>query len=85
MLLSSLDHWYAKDPGIEEVDFRRQVNITTENLKTKKDSLTVGFISKCVESWKEITLDKWILQTVSRGTLLTELKDCTQALRKCFS
>ena len=71
--LSSLDHSYAKDPG-EERDFRKQVNIITENLKTKKDSFTAGSISKCVESWREITSDKWILQTVSKGAS-TELED----------
>ena len=62
----SLDHCRAKDPG-EEVDFRKQINIITENLKTKKDSFTAGSISKCMESWREITSDKWILQTVSKG------------------
>ena len=61
--LSSLDHSYAKDPD-EEVDFRKQVNIVNENLKTKKDSFAADSISKCVGNWREITSDKWILQTV---------------------
>ena len=71
--LSSLDHCYAKDSG-EEVDFRKQVNIVIKNSKTKKDSFTAGFISKCVESCRETTSDKWILQTVSNGASI-ELED----------
>ena len=63
--LSSQDHCCANDLG-KEVDFRKKVNIVTENLKTKKNSFTAGSISKCVESWKEITSDKSILQTVSK-------------------
>ena len=47
--LLSLDNCYAKDPG-KEVGFWKKVNIITENLKTKKDSFTVGSISKCMES-----------------------------------
>ena len=69
----SLDHCYAEDLG-EEVDFRKEINVITENLKTKKDSFTAGSISKCVEIWREITPDKWILQTVSKGAS-TELED----------
>ena len=46
----------------------------TGNFKTKKDSLTAGSICKCVESWTEITSDKWILQTVSNGAS-TKLED----------
>ena len=61
----SLDNCYAKDPG-KELGFRKQVNIITENFKTKKDSFTVDSISKCMESWREVTSDKWILQTVSK-------------------
>ena len=69
----SLDHSHAKDPS-EEVNFRKQVNIIIENLEAKKDSFTAGFISKCVGSWREITSDKWILQTVSKGASI-ELED----------
>ena len=40
----------------QEADFRKQVNIITENLKTKKDSFTAGSISKfmdpSVSLWK---------------------------------
>ena len=71
--LSSLDHCYAKDP-CKEVDFRKQVSIITENLKTKKDSFIAGSISKSVESWREITSDKCVLQTVSKGVSI-ELED----------
>ena len=67
--LLSLDHCYAKDPS-EEVDFRKQVNIITENLKTRMDSNTAGSTSTYIEGWKEITSDKWILQTASRGVSL---------------
>ena len=71
--LSSLDHCYAKDLG-EEGDFRKQVNIIIENFEAKKDYFTAGFISKCVESWRETTSDKWILRTVSKGASI-ELED----------
>ena len=60
--LSSLDHCCANDLG-KEVDFRKKLNIVTENLKTKKNSYTAGSISKCVESWIS---HKSILQTVSK-------------------
>ena len=45
-----------------------------KNLKIGKDSFTAGFISKFMESWKEITSNKSILQTVSRGAPI-ELKE----------
>ena len=61
------------DPS-EEADFRKQVNLITGNLKIKKDSFTAGSISNCMESWREITSDKWILQTVSKGASI-ELED----------
>ena len=63
--LLSLDHCYAKDP-CEEVDFRKQANIITENLKTKNDSFTADSINRCMKRWKEITSDKWIFQTFSK-------------------
>ena len=72
--LSSLRHCYTKDQEGEEVDFRKQVKIISENLKTTKVSFTAGSISKYMESWREITSDKWILQTVSKGASI-ELED----------
>lgn len=53
-------------------NFKRFKNY--KNLKIGKDSFTAGFISKCMESWKEITSNKSILQTVSRGAPI-ELKE----------
>ena len=55
------------------IDFRKQLNIITKDFKAKKGSFATGFISKC-KSWKEMTSDKWILQTVSRGASM-ELED----------
>ena len=57
----------------EVIDFRKQLNIITKDFKAKKGSFATGFISKC-KSWKEMTSDKWILQTVSRGASM-ELED----------
>ena len=45
----------------------QKVNVTTKNLTTKNDSFTASSISKCMENWREITSDKWFLQTVSKG------------------
>ena len=67
----------------------------TKNLKAKKDSFIAGSISKCMENSKEITSEKWILQTVSRGAsielkclastpLSTASKTCNKKFRKSY-
>ena len=48
-MLSTLDQFYAKDLS-EEIDFKKEVNIITKNLKINMNSFSVGCVSKGLQN-----------------------------------